>query len=207
MKLLCILLFEILLSAKSHDFIEKNGTPTEIIQIVSNEWIFEKVAGSVLKFKNGKRFDTHLYELKYIGMVPNGNKTPFLIFSGRDCDECDANISVYIHSPSNEHLKVESGENRYSFPGSERDYENKSLLYKARAFYGQVLPGTRGVIWYQKQLMENNTWQSSTFIVNLSNGLKKETTLKNTEKLTLTLELLKKGDCKEIKGTDYQSEP
>jgi hypothetical protein len=87
-------------------------------------------------------------------MVPNGNKTPFLIFSGRDCDECDANISIYIHSPSNGHLKIENGENRYGFPGSERDFENKNILYKARAFYGQVLPGIRGVIWYQKQLME-----------------------------------------------------
>lgn len=140
-------------------------------------------------------------------MVPNGNKVPFSIFSGRDCNECDANISIYIHSPSNGYLKVENGENRYGLPGSERDYENNSLLYQARAFYGQVLPGIKEVIWYQKQLMENNTWQSSIFLVNLSNGLKKETIFKTTEKLKLTLDLLKQGLCKEIKGIDYKSEP
>jgi hypothetical protein len=207
MKLLFILLFEIVLLTESHGLTEKNNNSTTTIQKISNEWIFEKVTGSFLKFKNGKEFNTNLYELKYIGMVPNGNKAPFLIFSGRDCNECDANISIYIHSPSNGHLKVENGENRYGCPGNERDYENNSLLYKARAFYGHVLPGIKGVIWYQKQLMENNTWQSSIFLVNLSDGVKKETTLKNIEKLKLTLDLLKQGDCREINGINYHSEP
>jgi hypothetical protein len=128
MKLRFILLFEIVLLTKSGGHSKKINNSVAIIQKASNEWIFEKVAGSVLKFKNGKEFNTHLYDLNYIGMVPNGNKTPFLIFSGRDCDECDANISIYIHSPSNGHLKIENGENRYGFPGSERDFENKNIL-------------------------------------------------------------------------------
>jgi hypothetical protein len=58
-----------------------------------------------------------------------------------------------------------------------------------------------------KTINGNNTWQSSTFVVNLSNGSKQEITIKNTEKLSLTLELLKKGICKEINGIDYHSEP
>jgi hypothetical protein len=172
-----------------------------------NNWIFEKVIGSVLKFKNGKEYNTRLYQLKYIGQIANPNKAPFLIFSGRDCDECDANISIYVHSPSNGTLEVANGENRYDYPGTERDIEDKSLLYMARAFYGEILPGINGVIWYSDQLMQNNIWQKSLFIVNLNNGVKKEKILKDSGQLKESLVLLKQGLCKEIKGIDYTSEP
>lgn len=175
--------------------------------IDSNEWIFQGTAGSILKFKNGKEYNTNLYELNYIGQIVNGHEAPFLVFSGRDCNECDANISIYVYSPSNRPLKVENGENRYQYPGTERDYESDSLLYKARAFYGQVLPGINGVIWYNEQLIENNTWQKSLFLVNLSNGIKKDTALKISGQLKNTLRLLDQGACKEIKGLDYKSEP
>jgi len=69
----------------------------------TSEWIFDKVRAHTLEFKNGKSYNTDLYDLKYIGQVANNNKAPFLIFSGRECLECDANISIYIHSPANGH--------------------------------------------------------------------------------------------------------
>lgn len=190
----------------------KNHTaksPTFMSPQIKNgdEWIFDKIAGRVLKFKNGKAYNTELYNLSYIGQITNGSNAPFLIFSGRDCDECDANTSIYIHSPANGHLNVQNGENSYTFPGTEKDYENNKPVFKSRVFYGQVLPGVKGVIWYQEQLMENNSWQKSTFLVNLDGGVKKETTSKGVEKLKLTLQLLAQGSCKEIKGVDYTSEP
>jgi hypothetical protein len=81
------------------------------------------------------------------------------------------------------------------------------VLYKASAFYGQVLPGVKGVIWYQQELMADNKWENSTFLVNLNTGLEVDTILKDTEKLKSTLRLLAQGHCKEIKGMDYKSEP
>ena len=170
-------------------------------------WDFEKIAGNKLYFKNGKQFKTSLYELKYIGQVPNGNKAPFLILSGRDCDECDANISIYICSPADGPLKVESGENSYSLPGTERDLEDKNILFKARAFYGLVLSNIKGVIWYQNQLMENGTWKKSIFLVNLNHPDKKEISMKDTGQLQETLNMLKQGLCKEIPGVAYNNEP
>lgn len=187
--------------------VTKKTDSTLLVSKPQGEWVFDEVSGSVLKFKNGKEFNTNLFELKYIGEIENGKETPFLIFSGRACDECDANISVYIHSPSNGHLEVANGENRYQYPGTERDFENDSLLYKAKAFYGQVLPGIKGVIWYQEQLMEDNSWQNSIFLINLNKGLKRDTVFKDTGDFKLTLGLLKKDYCKEIKGFDYRSEP
>ena len=173
----------------------------------SVEWIFDKVAAQTLQFKNGKSYSTDLYDLKYIGQIANNSKAPFLIFSGRECFECDANISIYIHSPANGHMNVQNGENRYTFPGTEKDFENNRIISRCHAFYGQVLPGVKGVIWYQEELTTKNTWQKSTFLVNLTNGTKKETKSKGEEKLKLTQQLLAQGLCKEIKGIDITSEP
>jgi hypothetical protein len=187
--------------------IGKTNTEVQDNQKTSESWSVDNVTGSIIKFRNGTVFDTHLYNCKYIGQVPNDNTSPFLIVSGTDCDECDENISIYIHSPSNGQLKVENGENRYQMPGTERDFETKQLLYKARAFYGEVLPHTRGVLWYQEQLMENNSWRRSLYLVSLIHGVKQENELKDRGRLQQTLELLKQGRCKEITGTNYLSEP
>jgi hypothetical protein len=65
-----------------------------------SEWLFDKVDGSKLVFKDEQIFETNLFELAYIGQVSIDSKAPYLIFSGRDCNECDANISIYVHSPS-----------------------------------------------------------------------------------------------------------
>jgi hypothetical protein len=174
---------------------------------LQNTWLLDNVSNSILKFKNGQKFNTELFDVKYIGSLTNGNKAPFLIFSGRDCTECDENISIYIHSPSNGRLNVDNGKNRFQYPGTEKDFESDTVLYKARAFYGHVLPSVKGVVWYQQELMTDKTWGSSTFLVNLNTGSEVDTLLKGTEKLKSTLKLLEQGHCKEIKGMSYLSEP
>jgi hypothetical protein len=103
----------------------------------NNGWNIQSVTGSTLKFKNGDTYDPNLYQLKYIGQIPNDNKAPFLIFSGRNCDECDANISIYIHSPANGKLVVGNGENTYAYPGKQTDFESKKLVFEGRVFMGK----------------------------------------------------------------------
>jgi hypothetical protein len=173
----------------------------------SQEWVFEKVQGTKLLFKNGRAFDTHLFELAYIGQVSVLSKVPYLIFSGRDCSECDANISIYVHSPDDGELDVRRGQNRYLYSGMERDFETDSLLYHSRAFYGEVLNHTKGVIWYETRLLEDNSWGTDVFLLNVSTGTKKDTILTDTNQLKQTLQLLKEGKCKEIVGKKYTSEP
>ena len=82
-----------------------------------------------------------------------------------------------------------------------------ALVYKGRAFYGQVLKNTIGVIWFEEQLMEDNSWRKSTYLIKISNGNKKEIVYKNSTQLAETLELVKQGLCKEIKGIDTTTEP
>ncbi len=175
--------------------------------IADSDWVFDKVAGSRLLFKNRQKFNTGLYQLKYVGSLPNGNKAPYLIFSGRDCRECDANISIYIHSPTNGLLGARAGANSYQYPGKERDIETNKLDYSSRAFYGEVLKDTFGVIWYENRLLEKNKWGNFIFLVKLYKGKKRELHLTDWKLLAETLQLLKDGLCKEIKGMDYTSEP
>ena len=171
------------------------------------DWAFDRVEKSKLLFKNGQSFETNLFELAYIGQVFAESKAPYLIFSGRDCNECDANISIYIHSPSDGKLIIDHGQNRYQYPGTEKDYETDSILYTSRAFYGQVLEKVNGIIWYENRLLENGKMGRSIFLSRLDNEMIKDTTYEDKGKLDQTISLVKKGLCKEIQGQQYTSEP
>lgn len=166
-------------------------------QTESNEWIFDKVVDKTLKFKNGNEFQTDISQLKYIGQLPNGDKAPLLIFSG--WAESYLPISIFVHTPAEGNLKSQFGLNRYDYPGVEVTKDN-TVLYKARTFYGEVLPNVHGIIWYQEFLMENKTWKKEVLLVEIINGVKEQKPLKDTQDINETLALLNKNLCKEIKG-------
>lgn len=171
-------------------------------------WSFDRVDRNSLVFKEGPIFETKLYELEYIGQIDIDRKAPFLIFSGRYCDECDANISVYFHSLRNGYLNVNHGENRYQYPGMERDYETDSLLYQARAFFGEVFDGVKGMVWFQTTLMEDNSLQNSIYLAKIDSEKVVAEEVKNFDKrLSETLQLNRAGKNKEIKGREFTSEP
>jgi hypothetical protein len=177
----------------------KNQTPTV--------WQFDKVVGSKLVFNDNKSIETNLFGLKSIGQIECDGHAPFFIFSGRDCNDCDANISIYIHSPEQGQIAVEDGQNRYQYPGKEKDYESDVIFYKARAFFGQVLENIKGVIWYQDQLLENGKRENSVFLAYIDNNTVKDSLLAGNGNLKQTLSLMNKGLCFEIKGQEYTSEP
>jgi hypothetical protein len=173
----------------------------------NNTWLFSKVDSSRLLFTNGHAVETNLFDLQYIGQIPLNTKEPLFIFSGRDCQGCDENISIYMHSPSDSPLDVEAGKNRYHYPGKESDYETDSLFYTSRAFYGQVLKNTIGVIWYENRLLENGHWDQDVFLSRMDHDIQKDTIYYNQGDLKQTLDLVKQGLCREIEGRQYKSEP
>jgi hypothetical protein len=177
------------------------------INKIENTWEIKEIQDSKLFFKNNKVLDTRLHLLDYIGYIPVANKDPYFIFSGVDCDSCDANISIYIYSPSDGELKVGDGESTYSYPGREYYYINDSLIYEARAFFGQVFQNKIGVVWYQRTLMDNGKWKNSIFFADVSGHSKVNTFMTDNGQFQETLLLLKKGLCKEIEGHDYTSAP
>lgn len=165
--------------------------------------------GSKLLFEGGQSFETGLFDLEYIGQINPDKKPPFLIFSGRDCNECDANISIYFHSPRNGPLDVMNGKNRYTYPGKVTHYENNHLIYEASAYYGEVLRGVNGLIWYQKSQKGKETWPESIFLARIAgDSIVLEDILENIpDKKAETLALKKSGKNTEIQGREYTSEP
>jgi hypothetical protein len=190
----------------------KNNHNKPIENIATNpeapsDWTFDKVEKSNIVFKNGQSFETKLFELEYIGQVSSNNKKPYLIFSGCDCQDCDANISIYIHSPLDGAIIVEHGQNRYQYPGTETDYETDSTLCISRAFYGQVLENINGVIWYENRLLENGKMGRIVFLSKIENEKLIDTLYIDNGNLDETLNLLNKRLCIEIQGRKYSSEP
>jgi hypothetical protein len=183
------------------------ATPTQD-EIQSDTWTFSKSVGSTLIFKEGPKIVTDLFELEYLGQIDKDEKAPFLIYSGRDCDECDANIAIYFNSPRNGKLQVGAGQNAYGYPGKERDYLTDSLLYEARAFYGEVFKGVQGIVWFQKTLMEDGSFQPNIFLAKIVEDSIADKSLKFTNQLLQeTLALHKAGKNKEIQGREYKSQP
>ncbi len=187
---------------------DKNATLTSLdsiyIDSVINryEWIFKKAEDHQLFFTNGRSFNTHLFDLRYIGQVTKKDRPPYLIFSGRYCEDCDAQVSIYVQSPEEGEMVVELGANRHHYAGNEKDPGTDSVVYHSRVFYGEILKDTKGIIWYQKRLTVGRTWEPDIYLIDLSGEKRKQVILKDKGQLKETLALYKKGKCSEIKGLD-----
>jgi hypothetical protein len=71
----------------------------------------------VLTLPDGSKFKTALYGMKVIGQLRTTKKAPYFILSGTTCTECDENISIYIHSPSDGAMKNEGEQRRFAYSG------------------------------------------------------------------------------------------
>ncbi len=162
-----------------------------------------------IKFKNGKEFRTNIKEFKLLATIITDENIPFLLFSGRDCTECDANTSIYIHSPLEGYLDGGGGKNSYTYPGKLYYYEDNSLLRKDRLFYGNCLSKTKkNVVWYTNYLGEDNKWHDQVFVVNFLNTKRENKAYEPYHSLLeKTLDYVKQGLCKEIPGIEMSSEP
>ena len=166
-------------------------------------------SAGILQLPNGAKFATTLYELKVIGQLKTQRKLPYNILSGRGCQECDANTSIYIHSPSDGPMKNEGEQRRFSYPGKETDYENGSFLSEARMFFGDCLPRRpNAVVWFMRFLGEDKQWHESVFLVEVKDDhLVSQEFRSDLPKLSEAEDAVRTGQCQEVPGIDGPSEP
>ena len=161
-------------------------------------------------FKDGSRFQTTLFEVRVLGILRTERKVPFLVLKGRGCTECDANTSIYIHSPSDGAMGGEAGQPRYAYPGREVSYEdNKTVLYEARAFLGNCLPGNdNAVIWYERARTKVGAWQTGVFVVAVRKDTLTERRLgKPLPSVSESVARVASHQCRELAGVERSSEP
>ena len=184
--------------------IGESNKDLKVKQEDKNSWEVISVKDKKIYFRNGKHLNTRLYDLKYIGQLPSNNKAPYIIISGRSCENCDENISIYIHSPSDGEMKSHGKQIRYSYPGKELDAETNELVFESKMYFGDCLEKyPNSVIWNQKFLNDQNKWEKSVFIVQVYNDTLKEINIKNTS----ILDEIKKGTaCQEVEGIKMISE-
>ena len=165
---------------------------------------------SVLVLHDGTRFETMLFEVRVLGILRTERKAPFLVLEGRGCTQCDANTSIYIHSPSDGAMRNEAKQPRYEYPGREVSYEDgKTVLYEARTFVGDCLPGKdNAVIWYERSRTKAGTWRTGVFVVAVREDALTELRLANPlPSVSQSLNRVATRQCRELSGVERHSEP
>ena len=167
----------------------------------------EGVEGSSIRLADGRLVTTGLHELNYIGQVRGTAKAPWLVMSGRYCDECDALLALYVHSPGGGPMRIEHGEGALQYPGRLLDGETGEVYYSTRTFFGEVLDGVQGVISYENVIDAGAEGEWYTNLTDLSAATRRDTQYMDTSRLPQTLDLAAKGKCQEIPGMDQMSAP
>ena len=165
---------------------------------------------SVLVFKDGSRFQTTLFEVRVLGILRTERQVPFLVLEGRGCTQCDANTSIYIHSPSDGAMRGEATQRRYAYPGREISYEdNKTVLYEARTFLGNCLPGyDNAVIWYERGRTKTGASQTGVFVVAVRKDTLTEIRLgQPLPSVSQSVARVASRQCQELAGVERSSEP
>lgn len=163
----------------------------------------------VVTLSDGSKFQTTLYDLKVIGKLRTKKKFPYYILSGVGCNGCDANTSIYIHSPSDGPMKNEGEQTRFSYPGSETDYQSGQIVSKTRMFFGDCLTThPNAIVWFYRTLGDDKKWHDGVSVAEV-----KEDRLITTElpselpKPKDTEVAIRTGLCHELPGIAAYTEP
>ncbi|MBK8500375.1 MAG: hypothetical protein IPL52_16540 [Flavobacteriales bacterium] len=147
-----------------------------------------------------------LFDRKELGVVTGTDGRTYIVCSGRYCEECDAETAVYVYDLTIGLPDAEENANARMHPGTARDGETREPYYGSRAFFGEVLQGVPGVIWFERSLGATGDMEERTALLDLSMGMK-DSQLQGHALLERTLALATQGKCLEIEGIDRTSAP
>ncbi|HXV89931.1 MAG TPA: hypothetical protein VD707_01095 [Gemmatimonadales bacterium] len=163
----------------------------------------------VIVLPDSARFRTTLFDLRVIGQLPVAGRQPYYVMSGRSCVDCDANLALYVHSPSDGPMRIGAEQPRYPYPGREVFYDDGSPQFEARAFFGDCAAAyPNAVVWYQRRRIEADQWRSSVLVVQAAgDGLRQVELDRILPEVTEAVAAVAAGRCREIRGIDRTSEP
>lgn len=163
----------------------------------------------ILHLHDGSKFQTTLYELKVIGQLRTQHKLPYYILSGVGCQECDANVSIYVHSPSDGPMKDEGTQQRFEYPGRVLSRENRRVLSHSRMFYGEcAVEHPNAVIWFDRYLGDDKRWHTSVSLAEIKDDKMVFTEARGgLPRLAEAENAVQKSQCREVPGIDQWEEP
>jgi hypothetical protein len=163
----------------------------------------------VIKYSQGRTFNTGVYQPTLITEFTVPNAEPFLVFSGLGCKNCDINLNIYIQSPAEGSIVNGEIGRRYSYPGKYKDLESKALVETVRTFFGRCTPSkNKGVVWFSNTKMANGTWQRSTYLAQVE-GAKLIEYKQPSPKVSLisAQRAVAQRICRELPGRSFTTEP
>lgn len=163
----------------------------------------------VVPLADGTPFQSTLYDMTVVGQLGATRKLPYYILTGRGCLECDANLAVYIHSPSDGEMGIEGEQPRFKYPGREVFYEDSTLLYEGRMFYGDCAASyPNAAVWLERRPDESGKWRSTATVAQVTQDTLVVTTLEsNPPTLAEVQGAVRRGTCRELPGLERASEP
>lgn len=180
---------------------------TAFSQAPNNSWEFVRKSGQKLIFKNGKSFNTRLFELKFVAVLGT-TKNPYFLVTGRSCNNCDENEAVRIFGLNYTKVPLDSL-NRYLYAGTLRDYQTDKIITISKVFYGKCIKGNVNdfVIWIQEDIEENRNVIKSIFMIEVTDkGLIERKILGKNVEYKKVLSSINRNS-KELKGLNLDTEP
>ena len=163
----------------------------------------------ILVLPDGSKFQTALYHLKVIGQLRTVHKLPYYVLSGVGCHECDANVSIYIHSPSDGPMKDEGTQPRFSYPGRLTSIEDGSVVSETRVFLGNCVIGhPDAVVWFERSIGDDKRWHENVFLAEIKDDhLVFEEPKVKVPKPGEAEDAIRKSACRELAGVNQSKEP
>lgn len=199
LRIIVLLVLNISCSPKAED---NSGAADSI------KWEFERIEGQVMYFKDGRTFKTTLYDLSYIGQLRTEDKAPYLVLSGRTCENCGEYVSIFVHSPSDGEMKSGNEIDRYSYPGKEYEMGISDFVFESRFFYGQCsLNYENSIIWLQNFQDAEGEWKESLYVVTVENDTLSELNVVGQKEISDFKKNVETNQCKELEGIERTIEP
>jgi hypothetical protein len=214
MKFIILLLLISCASTKKQNSFDVALTQDLAADIKLSNGKFLKV-GSLIKLVNGIVIKTKIINPKPIKTLFSNDQIPYLLFSGRSCDECDASTTLYLHRIKDGDMLSDSKQSRYGMPGKINDYMYDSVskkhvkfTYEERAFYGKCLDSNEPVvIWWGYNFNGKLKKSFYSYAIYLDGNKPKVKIFKKVPKLGTILSKTSSGYCIEIAGITQSAEP
>lgn len=164
----------------------------------------------VLDLPNGLKFQTRLYDLTAMGQLRTNRKVSYYVLSGVGCHGCDANVSIYIHSPSDGPMKDEGTQPRFDYPGRTISRAGHTVASETRVFLGNCGAGhPDAVIWFERYVGDDNKWHRSVLVAEVKGDSLAVIESKNrVPSLSEAERDSRKSQCRELqRGPDQWEEP
>ena len=168
---------------------------------------FDRVEDQTLFFKTPEGtpsvapLKTKIFDLSYLGELRPSQGAPYFLLSGRPCDDCLDDKTVYAFRPGIQYGIQKP--NAFVYPGKILDPKSRALLFESRAFFGKCLTGKNDVyVLFQKEKVDKRPrLQTSVFFAEAKMDSLSENLLeRKLPNIQNTLRLVKKKSCKEISG-------